>query len=105
MGAEDAHRLAGLDEEGLVVAEVAEGGHDRVERVPGARRAPGPAVDHEVIGTLGHLGIEVVHEHPERSLLRPAAARQLVAARGAYRPRPAHSRPPTASTRRPLATK
>ena len=39
-----------------------------------ARRPPGPAVDDEVVGVLGDLRIEVVHEHPERGFLLPAAA-------------------------------
>ena len=50
---------------------------------PRPRRAAGPAVDDEVVGVLGDLRVEVVHEHPERGFLRPAAAGQLGAARGA----------------------
>src|SRR6184192_3389641 len=33
------------------------------------------AVDDEVLPALGDVGVEVVHEHPERRLLRPALAR------------------------------
>ena len=58
---------------------------DRVEGVPGARRPPGAAVDDEVVGPLGDLGVEVVHQHPQRRLLRPAAAGDLGAARRADR--------------------
>jgi len=42
--AEHADRLAGLDEQGLVGLQVAEGGDDRVERLPAARGAAGAAV-------------------------------------------------------------
>ena len=64
VGAKDADRLARLDEQCLVVAERAQLADDRVERVPRARRAPGAAVDDEVVGALGHVGVEVVHQHP-----------------------------------------
>ena len=56
---------------------------DRVEGLPRARGAAGPAVDDEVLRALGHVGVEVVHQHPQGRLLRPAAAGQLGAARGA----------------------
>ena len=66
-------------------ASVAQLADDRVEGRPRPRRAAGPAVDDEMVGILGDLRIEVVHEHPERRFLRPAAAGQLGAARGADR--------------------
>ena len=97
MRAKDAHRLAGLDEQRLVVLERAQLAHDRVERLPGARRAAGAAVDDEVVGPLGNVGVEVVHQHPQRRLLRPALAGELGAARsvdGAG----THSRLPIASS-------
>ena len=62
-------------------ARIAQLADDRVERLPRACRAPGPAVDDEVVRILGDLGIEVVHEHPQRRFLRPAAAGQLAPAR------------------------
>ena len=50
--------------------------HERAAR-------PGAAVDDEVVGALGDLGVEVVHQHPQRGLLRPALAGELGAARRA----------------------
>src|SRR4051794_30017190 len=38
---------------------------ERVEGAPAPRRPPGPAVDDERVRVLGHLGIEVVHQHPQ----------------------------------------
>ena len=38
---------------------------------------PGAAVDDELVGPLGDLGVEVVHQHPHRRLLLPAAAGDL----------------------------
>ena len=55
----------------------------RVERVPRTGRPAGPAVDHEIVGPLGHLGVEVVVQHPVGGLLWPAAARELAARVGA----------------------
>ena len=81
--AEHADGLAALDEQRLVVLEPAQRRDDRVERLPRARGAPGAAVDDEVRGILGDLGIEVVHEHAQRGFLQPALAGQLGAARRA----------------------
>ena len=80
VGPQDTHRFAGLDEQRLVVAELAQFPDDGVEGVPAPGRAAGAAVDDQMIRVLGDLGIEVVHEHPEGRLLRPAAAGQLRAA-------------------------
>ncbi len=77
VGAEHADRLAGLHQERLVVAEVLQRADDRVVRIPGPSRATGSAVDDEVLRALGDLGIEIVHQHPHRGLLRPRAAAQL----------------------------
>ncbi len=46
--------------------------HQRVERLPVARGPAGAAVDDEVVGVLGDLGVEVVLQHAQRGLLRPA---------------------------------
>ena len=83
VGAEHADRLAGLHQHGLVVLECAQRGDDRVERLPAARGATGAAVDHEILGMLGDLGIEVVHQHAQRRFLLPALAGDLGTARGA----------------------
>ena len=82
--AEDADRLARLHEQRLVVAEPPERRHDRVERLPRAGRAPGAAVHDEAIGILGHVRVEVVHQHAERCFLLPASTGELEAARGAH---------------------
>src|SRR5207247_9743309 len=56
---------------------------DRVERGTVARSLPGTAVHDQILGSLRHVRIEVVHQHAERGLLNPAAARLHRAARGA----------------------
>jgi hypothetical protein len=68
--------LARLHEQRLVVPELLELADDHVEGRPRARRFAGAAVDDEVVRPLGHLGVEVVHQHPQRGFLLPAAAAQ-----------------------------
>ena len=72
--AEDADRLAGLDQQRFVVLEALEGADDGVEAVPVARGFAGAAVDDEVVGALGDFGIEVVHQHAQGGFLMPAFA-------------------------------
>ncbi len=83
MRLEHADRLAGLDEQRFVVLEVRERADDRVVRLPVARRLARSAVDDEIVGTLGHFRIEIVHQHPQRGFLRPAFAGQRCASRRA----------------------
>src|SRR5207248_11280439 len=82
---EYADRLAGLNEQRLIVPERLERRHDLLEALPVAGRLADAAVDHELLRPLGDLGIEVVHQHAQRRLREPAAAREGRAARGAQR--------------------
>ncbi len=77
VGSHHADRLARLHEQRLVGLEVAQAAHERVVRRPGAGGLAGPAVHHEVLGTLGDVGVEVVHQHPQWRLGLPALRRQL----------------------------
>src|SRR3712207_7831174 len=45
--------------------------HDALVAGPVPRRLPGAAVDDQLVRPLGHLGVEVVHEHAERRFLVP----------------------------------
>ena len=47
---------------------------ERVVRLPVAGGLAGAAVHHEVLGALGDLGVEVVHQHPQRGLGLPATS-------------------------------
>ena len=81
MGPEHADRLARLDAEGLVVAQRLERLDQHVVAAPVARRPADAAVDHQLFRALGDLGIEVVHQHPQRRLGLPAPGVELGAAR------------------------
>src|SRR5439155_6517894 len=70
-------------QEGLVVSQPLERGDDRVEAFPVPGSLAGAAVDDELLGPLGHFGIEIVHQHPQRRFLLPSAAGNLGAARRA----------------------
>ncbi len=71
-GPQHPDRLAGLHQQRLVVSQRAQGPHDRVVRLPVPGRLAGAAVDHQLLGVLGHLRVQVVHQHPQRALLLPA---------------------------------
>src|SRR5438046_10187802 len=83
MLAEYADRLAALHEQRLVLAELEERADDGAQRLRVAGRLPRPAVDDELFGPLGHLRVEVVQQHAQRSLRRPRARVQLRASRRA----------------------
>lgn len=81
--ADDADRLARLDEQRFVGRQLLQRGDDGVEGRPVAGGLAAAAVDHEIGGTLGDLGVEVVHQHPHGGLGGPGTASALIAARGA----------------------
>ncbi len=83
MRAEDADRLARLDEQGLVFLEPFERLDDLVEALPVARRAADAAVDDQALRILGDLFVEVVHQHPHRGFGGPAFGHDLASASGA----------------------
>ena len=80
----DGDRFSRLHEQCLVVVQLAQRADDGVERRPRARRSPRAAVDDEILRSFRHVRIEVVHQHPERCLLVPAAARAVGPARRAH---------------------
>ncbi len=91
-GAEDADRLARLHHQGFIVIQRTERAHDGVEAIPTARGAARAAVDDELIGVLGNLGIEIVVDHAQGGFLMPALAGDFTAAGRADGGRSGHSR-------------
>ena len=85
MGAQDADRLAALDEERFVVPEREQRTHDRPQRVVVPRRLAGAPVDNELFRALCDLRVEVVQEHPQGRLGRPGPGIQLRSARRSNR--------------------
>ena len=81
LGAKHADRLAGLHAQRLVGFERAQRGDHAVEAFPVARGAADAAVDHKLVRLLRHVGIEIVHQHPQRRLRQPAPGGKLRAAR------------------------
>ena len=73
MRAKETNRLSRLDQQRLVVLEIAKRRHNRLVRLPIPRRFARAAIDDEIIGALGDIGIEVVHQHAQRRFLRSLA--------------------------------
>ncbi len=94
VGAEPPDRLAGLHQQRLVVVEISQVAHDGVECIPAPRRLAPAAVDDQLIGVLGHRGVEVVHQAAQCCLLEPSLGRQGRPARGRHRAWSGQTRPP-----------
>src|SRR5687767_2245677 len=84
VGAEDAYRLARLDQQRLVGLEAFERFYDPVEALPVARGAAVAAVNDQLLGPLGDVGMQIVHQHPQRRFGEPAFCADLTAGRGSY---------------------
>ena len=80
--AENADRLAALDEQRLVVVQRFQRRDDLVETCPVARGATDAAIDDERLRVLGDFRVEVVLQHAEDGFGQPALAVQFIAARG-----------------------
>jgi hypothetical protein len=72
VGADDGDRLARLHDQRLVRFEVLQRGDDAVEILPGPGGAADAAIDHQLMRVFGHVGVQVVHQHPHRGLGLPA---------------------------------
>ncbi len=82
--AEHANGLARLHQQRLVVAQPPQGGDDRGEALPVARRLADAAVDDQILRPLGDFRVEVVHQHAHRCFLLPSQASQSRASWGPY---------------------
>ena len=71
---QNADRLARLHQQRLVVLERPERGNDAVKGRPVARSLARTPIDNQVLRPLGHVGVEVVHQHAEGRLLHPTFA-------------------------------
>ena len=83
MGLEHADRFAGLHQQGFVVVQIGEALDDLVVALPITCGAANAAVHHQLFRVLGHLRVEVVHQHAQRCFSQPAFGGELVTAGGA----------------------
>ena len=83
VGAEDGDGLAALHQQRFVGFQIFEGAQDGVETLPIASRLAAAAVDDQMLGIKGHLGVQVVLEHAIGGLDQPVLAGQLFTARRA----------------------
>ena len=70
--AKDTHRLAGLDQEGLIPFQAFKRADQGVEALPVPGRLSNPPIHDQFFRALRHSRVEVVHEHTQCSLLGPA---------------------------------
>ncbi|MEY9488179.1 hypothetical protein RKD26_003973 [Streptomyces calvus] len=99
VGLHDADGTAGLDEHGLVLLEGLQRADHGVEGAPVAGRLAGAAVDDQLVGVLGDLGVEVVLQHPQGGLLLPSQGARFGAARRSDGAGSGHGLPPAACSR------
>ena len=82
--AKDACRAAGLNQQRLIVFELAQTTNDRIVRFPVTRRLANATVHNEVLRALGNVGIEIIHEHAQWRFGQPALGVQFRAGRRSY---------------------
>ncbi|KAG1440002.1 hypothetical protein G6F57_019188 [Rhizopus arrhizus] len=78
MRAKHADRLAGLDDQGLILFQFLQRADDRVVRWPVARGAAQRRIDHQVVGVFAHR--QHIFQQAQQRFLAPAFAAQHVAA-------------------------
>ncbi len=83
VGLEYSDGLARLHQQSFVVLQILQSRDDGVVSLPTARCSAGSAVHDKILGTLGNISVEVIHEHAHGSFLLPAFAGDGVAARRA----------------------
>jgi hypothetical protein len=72
VGAKDAYWLTGLYQQGLIALKPLERRNDPVKTFPVACCPADAAIDHELTGLLGDIGVEIVHQHPHGCFREPA---------------------------------
>ena len=83
VGLENADRLARLDQQRLVILQPLERLDNFVIAFPVARGAANAAVNHQRGRVFSHIGIEIVHQHPQRGFSQPAFGAEIGAVGGA----------------------
>ena len=80
MRLEDAHRLARLDQQGLVIFQRAQRPEDGIVARPITRCSADTTIDHQLGWVLGDISIQIILDHPIRRLGKPALAAEHVTA-------------------------
>ena len=83
MRAKDSDGLPGLDQKSFVGGERLQRLHDGVIAIPIADGLAAAAVDDQLGGLFGDVGIEIIHQHAHRGFLLPSFAGERSAARAA----------------------
>ena len=87
MRTEHPHRLAGLNQQSLVIFQLTQAGQNLVVALPVPGRTPDAAVHHQMLGILGHGRVQIVLNHAVRGFRHPVLATELCPRRGMNLPR------------------
>ena len=71
MGFHNGNRLAGLDDQRLISLQIPQARTNPVEILPGPRRPADAAINNQFMRVFGHIGVQVVHQHPQGRLGQP----------------------------------
>src|SRR4030095_15547490 len=77
--------LARLNQERLVILQIAQSTDNCMKGFPAACRTAGTTVDDQFAGIFRDFLVQIVHQHAHRGFLVPTFARNRCATRGAYR--------------------
>src|SRR5579885_3101211 len=77
VSAKNSHRLAGSDQQALLVLKLFKSFDKGVETWPIPRHAPGSSAGNQFLPTLGHRRVQAIHQHAQRGFLMPSFAGEL----------------------------
>ncbi len=81
VGAKNTDRLARLYDERFILVQILQRRDDAVKILPGAGSTADTAVDDQLMRVLGHVRIEIVHQHAQRRFRHPALGIEFSALR------------------------
>ena len=81
VSAKHADRFAGLNQQRFIVFKLFEAGDNLVKIIPCARCASDAAIDDQLVRVFRNVGMQIVHQHPQRCFRQPAFCVQFGAGR------------------------
>ena len=82
VGLKDANGFARLHQQCLIVFQCLQRCDDLIEIIPGPRRPANAAIDNQLMRVLGHVGMQVVHQHAHRRFRQPGLGGNVGPGRG-----------------------
>ena len=82
VGFDDGDGFARLHDQRFIRFQITQTSTDAVKILPCAGRTADAAVDHQFMRVFGHIGVQVVHQHPQGGFGQPRFGRKLSAGGG-----------------------